>query len=256
MADVIRHKRSSVASAVPAAGQLQLGELAVNVADGKLFLKKTDGSVVSIGGPQMVLVEKRQIITASATWHRPPGLLVGPFLTGIGGGASGNSTGTAGQRQGGGGGQWVFDLLIDIGATTSVAVTIGTGGAATSPGSTTGNAGGTTSFGSFLSLLGAPAPTTSVASPVGAPGFFDGATGRLGGSTPFGQGGITTTSQAGPGGAGIVIDASGTKGGSSTACTAAQGYGAGGCSSINGSTQGQSGADGVLIVRWMEAISV
>lgn len=55
MADLIRHKRSSVPSAVPAAGDLELGELAVNVADGRLFLKKGDGTVVdvtSIGGIQ------------------------------------------------------------------------------------------------------------------------------------------------------------------------------------------------------------
>lgn len=48
MADVIRHKRSETAAAVPSAGQLELGELAINVADGRLFLKKTNGDVVDL----------------------------------------------------------------------------------------------------------------------------------------------------------------------------------------------------------------
>lgn len=48
MADTIRLKRSAAAGAVPAAAQLELGELAVNAADGSLFLKKTDGSVAGI----------------------------------------------------------------------------------------------------------------------------------------------------------------------------------------------------------------
>ena len=48
MADLIRHKRSSIPSAVPAAGDLELGELAVNVADGRLFLKKANGDVADL----------------------------------------------------------------------------------------------------------------------------------------------------------------------------------------------------------------
>jgi len=38
-------KNSGVTSAVPTAGQLQVGELAVNTADGNLYTKSTDGSV-------------------------------------------------------------------------------------------------------------------------------------------------------------------------------------------------------------------
>lgn len=48
MADLIRHKRSSAPSAVPAEGDLALGELAVNVADGRLFLKKASGDVIDV----------------------------------------------------------------------------------------------------------------------------------------------------------------------------------------------------------------
>jgi len=54
MATVIT-KRSSTASAVPVAGDLQVGELAVNTADGKLFTKHTDNSIKEIGaGGSMV----------------------------------------------------------------------------------------------------------------------------------------------------------------------------------------------------------
>lgn len=49
MANTVQHKRSSTASAVPTGAQLALGELAVNTNDGRLFLKKGDGTVVAIG---------------------------------------------------------------------------------------------------------------------------------------------------------------------------------------------------------------
>lgn len=48
MANTILHKRSSTASAVPAAGTLSVGELAINTADVALFTKKVDNSVVNI----------------------------------------------------------------------------------------------------------------------------------------------------------------------------------------------------------------
>lgn len=51
MASIIRMKRSSVASKVPTTAQLDLGELAINTRDGKLFLKRSDGSeeIVEVG---------------------------------------------------------------------------------------------------------------------------------------------------------------------------------------------------------------
>lgn len=48
MADLIRHKRSDTASAIPSAGQLELGELAINVADGRLYFKKASGAVIAV----------------------------------------------------------------------------------------------------------------------------------------------------------------------------------------------------------------
>jgi len=50
MANTIQHKRSSTTGATPSAGSLVAGELAINTADGKLFTKKDNGTVVEIGG--------------------------------------------------------------------------------------------------------------------------------------------------------------------------------------------------------------
>ena len=51
MANTIQHKRSSTATTIPTSGQLAAGELAVNTADGKLYLKKDNAAIVQIGGP-------------------------------------------------------------------------------------------------------------------------------------------------------------------------------------------------------------
>lgn len=50
MANVFLLKRSSIASAVPPAASLQPGELAVNLADAKLYTKTAGGTVVELGG--------------------------------------------------------------------------------------------------------------------------------------------------------------------------------------------------------------
>ena len=46
---VIKLKRSSVSGTVPSVGSLTQGELYLNTADGKLFLEKSNGSVIFIG---------------------------------------------------------------------------------------------------------------------------------------------------------------------------------------------------------------
>jgi hypothetical protein len=50
MANIIQIKRSSTAAAVPTAIQLAVGELAVNLADKKLFSKTAGGTVVELTG--------------------------------------------------------------------------------------------------------------------------------------------------------------------------------------------------------------
>lgn len=49
MANRFKLKRSSVASKVPLAADLELGELALNTADGRLFTKNGDNSIVDLG---------------------------------------------------------------------------------------------------------------------------------------------------------------------------------------------------------------
>jgi len=58
MATTIKLKSSSTASAVPSLSNLSLRELAINTADGKLYVRKGDGSgsdtIVDIGGSSVV----------------------------------------------------------------------------------------------------------------------------------------------------------------------------------------------------------
>jgi hypothetical protein len=48
MAQVIKVKQSSVAGKVPTTTQLQLGELALNTTDGKLYFKKNVSGIESV----------------------------------------------------------------------------------------------------------------------------------------------------------------------------------------------------------------
>jgi hypothetical protein len=58
MADTIKIKRSSTAGAVPTVGQLAQGELAVNLADKKLFTKDASNIVVELVSPPQGLFRK------------------------------------------------------------------------------------------------------------------------------------------------------------------------------------------------------
>lgn len=51
MASTIKMKRSAIAGKAPTPAQLDLGELAINTRDGKLFLKRADGSeeIIEVG---------------------------------------------------------------------------------------------------------------------------------------------------------------------------------------------------------------
>jgi hypothetical protein len=50
MANIIKHKRSSVAGQAPTAAQIDVGELAINFADKKLFTKDATNAVIELGG--------------------------------------------------------------------------------------------------------------------------------------------------------------------------------------------------------------
>lgn len=62
MTQIIKLKRSNVVGNVPTAAQLELGEIAINTADGKVFIKKSDNSVIEVGS-----VDGNGIFTASGT---------------------------------------------------------------------------------------------------------------------------------------------------------------------------------------------
>lgn len=47
---VIKLKRSTTSGATPSAGDLEVGEVAINTADGKMFTKHSNNEVVQLGG--------------------------------------------------------------------------------------------------------------------------------------------------------------------------------------------------------------
>ena len=65
MATVIKPKRSETALAVPAANALAVGELAVNVTDGKFYTKTTGNVVKEIGGAGSITLQ--DVVTNGAS---------------------------------------------------------------------------------------------------------------------------------------------------------------------------------------------
>tara|TARA_B100000900_G_C20154971_1_gene543465 strand:+ start:78 stop:461 length:384 start_codon:yes stop_codon:yes gene_type:complete len=64
MPTVIKPKRSETALAVPTAGALAVGEIAMNVTDGKFFTKTSGGVVKEVGGAASVTLNS--VTTAGA----------------------------------------------------------------------------------------------------------------------------------------------------------------------------------------------
>jgi len=74
MAQTIKLKRSATAGAAPTTSQLELGEVAINTYDGKMYIKKSVGGTESIveisgggGGAEGIFVEYLYTATASQT---------------------------------------------------------------------------------------------------------------------------------------------------------------------------------------------
>ena len=67
MAQTIKLKRSSVSGNTPSTSDLELGEVAINTYDGKMFIKKNDGSdsIVEIGGTAGTVTEAFKTIAVS-----------------------------------------------------------------------------------------------------------------------------------------------------------------------------------------------
>jgi hypothetical protein len=83
MANTIKIKRSAVAGKAPAVGDLDLGELALNTYDGKLYTKRDNGtaSIVELsgGGSSGPIAETAQVISADLTLSTGSnGFSVGP----------------------------------------------------------------------------------------------------------------------------------------------------------------------------------
>ena len=65
MTTEIKPKRSETTSQIPGSGVLAVGELAMNVADGKFFTKTSGGTVKEMGGAGSVTLQN--VTTNSAT---------------------------------------------------------------------------------------------------------------------------------------------------------------------------------------------
>ena len=65
MSTVIKPKRSETALSVPSAGSLEVGELALNVTDGKFYTKTSGNAVKEVGGAGSVTLQN--VMTNGAT---------------------------------------------------------------------------------------------------------------------------------------------------------------------------------------------
>ena len=206
----------------------------------------------SLLGGGMLL--KQQLFKSGGTWTRPAKMAGNTvWLTMIGGGEGVGG----GVANGGFGGQYLIRIAVDIGSLSSIPVTIGQGGVNGASAANTFNPGGATSFGALLTVLGGSSATGT-----GTPGGPTSASGTAatpvsnGMDTPLGWGARARqvgNIQAGGGGGGIVIDASGVSGGiiNMTTATPAKGYGAG---ATRAGTLGAAGAPGAILVEWPEFV--
>jgi hypothetical protein len=213
-----------------------------------------------------VLVRKQQLFTASGTWTRPAAMVGSTVLiSGIGGGASGNSSI---DPSGGNAGQAAQRLPVNIGVATSVAVTVGAGAAGVNGGgtATAGLAGSPSSFGALLSLNGGTANNANgtLSSPgLGINGSHDmniaAASGIPGYSGIFAAPGRIGQDWRGAsaGASGLGFDTSAVGGGTVNGTNqGGAGYGAGGSSSNSNSVTSGAGAPGAIYAEWDEVVTL
>ena len=67
MTTVLKPKRSEVAASVPTTGQLEVGEIALNIADGKFYTKTSSNIVKEVGGAGAVTLQGVTNIGATTT---------------------------------------------------------------------------------------------------------------------------------------------------------------------------------------------
>ena len=67
MATVFKPKRSEVAAAIPTSGQLEAGEIAINITDGKFYTKTSSNIVKEVGGAGAVTLQGVTNVGATTT---------------------------------------------------------------------------------------------------------------------------------------------------------------------------------------------
>lgn len=148
MPNTIRHKRASTTGKVPLTTDLQLGELAINTFDGRLYTKKDNGtaSVVEIGAPNV----SYKVFTTSGVYvpsANAKSIIV--YLTGAGGAGgavnSSSTAGTAGGGAGSGGGTLIFSMPVN--SSQSYQIAVGAATATTASGTSVGANGSNSQFG-------------------------------------------------------------------------------------------------------------
>jgi hypothetical protein len=67
MTTVLKPKRSEVAASIPTTGQLEVGEIALNITDGKFYTKTSSNIVKEVGGAGAVTLQGVTNIGATTT---------------------------------------------------------------------------------------------------------------------------------------------------------------------------------------------
>lgn len=211
----------------------------VTGSDGKIsnnfIATSTTGSQVGLfatssiyASPIGMLGKNMQVFSSvgTSTFAVPTGVST-VCLEGTGAGAGGRGSGSTNTGEPGSGSGGFFEGCVNVSATTSVQVFIGTGG--TGVGASTANPGGWTTFGTngfYASAQGGVGPST-------------------GGTASF-TGGLAFTGN--PGDFGVSVSGSSVGGVGGYSLFGGQSYGFGGNGAANNS--GSSGGNGLLVVFW------
>lgn len=207
-------------------------------------------------------VHKSELFTSSGTWTKSAKMAGDDvWVTAIGGGGSGANSISA--RSAGDGGEYAYRKAIDVSATSSETVTIGAGGANQTTTSTDGSSGGVTSLGSLLSVSGGFAGQVNINADDsgsytgGARGGHDNEPSGQDNPCPLGGVGGRSNANTAGGGGGLVLDESGTTGGRGATTSlgyGGTGYGGGGGVGRNTAEGSGAGADGAMLIEWMETL--